>query len=91
MTTEILTLAVGTHAAARLIALKSRLGDTPEARAAELMEVSSMGLKVTVVKVETGTPLDYAEFDCGHAILIEHDEPNASLVGAETVCERAHK
>lgn len=42
MTTEQLQFAVGIHAAAKLVALKSRMADTPAEREAEQLPASTL-------------------------------------------------
>jgi hypothetical protein len=94
MTVEMLSMVVGTHAAARLEALKSRLGDTNEERAAEnLPEMPA--LRVMVVGQSTDGPNDFLTLSCGHSTMQPHDTDiwapdGLPLIGAETTCGRKH-
>jgi hypothetical protein len=94
MTVEMLSMVVGTHAAARLEALKSRLGDTNEERAAEnLPEMPA--LRVMVVGQSTNGPEDFLTLSCGHSQTWPHNDDiwapgGLPLIGAETVCGAKH-
>lgn len=91
MTPSQLTLAVGLQPAVRLIALKGRIERAGGILPYETPD-NQVALRVTVTRVvlDWSDASDYLNLSCGHAVLLDHEDDNASLVGAETDCERSH-
>jgi len=62
------------------------------------MPTRRAGIRTEVIEVrlkqywngKMGTFRDCIELDCGHAVFADHDETNASLVGALRVCHGEH-
>jgi hypothetical protein len=48
-------------------------------------------LTVTVVSVTSNDRHDFINLSCRHYLAYDHDEANATLVGAEFVCKQAHE
>jgi hypothetical protein len=92
MTVQELELAVGLHEAARLVIWKSKLGENIAQRFAPARKGPVEGLRTFVTRVTTWLPSgNFIQLNCGHAFVLEEDDANLSLVGAETICDLAHK